>query len=345
MGYTRTDSVVNTLSTTNDETLAVWKAHFLEMHSAIVASGWVQTGDTGQLDISAVATMPTRAYAGYRIYEIDDDLSAAGYSIYMKLEFGTNSETGSNVNYGYHSGSTPSVKVSFGMKTDGAGALQSQAGTSLAGNLSLMQPGPQYTSTSGYSSSFTRPASKLYICKNNARGFCGIVFYCNGRGYNNNGGNWAYNASSLAFFLQRTLSSSGAPTSEGFTVVTPLGDVNGAYRWPNDFANSTYLNNTSGYSYTSNTVVSGNDMHAKPGGLLRSGSKIQTGPCYMFDGNGDICLNPNIVTLGSLDLAEGVQFPVEVTPGDIHTFIALGPGTGMCPDRFGAQNSFAMLYE
>lgn len=266
MGYTYKGAVAAALSTTNTETLAVWQAHFLEMHNALIAAGWVQTGDTGQLDISAVTPVPVKPnYVGYRMYEINDDMSLAGYGIYMKLEFGTYSETGSTSNGGNHSGGTPSVKATFGMKTDGAGNLLSQSSAPLVSNLTIVHPFSAIQSATN-GSTFVRPSSYTYVCKNSDAGFNGFIFYCNGRGFNNNGNGFKYNAASLAFFIQRTLNSSGAVTNEGFTIIQPKG-VTDMYRWPDDFFNNLGLNNTLGFSYSSNTIEKSSDLQNRPGGL------------------------------------------------------------------------------
>lgn len=320
--------------------LASWKAHMIEMHDTIVASGWVQTGDTGQIDLSAVGVVPVKdSYPGFRVYEINDDFSAAGYKIYMRVDFGSYTETNQT---NYHNGATPSVKLSFGMKTDGAGVLLSQTLGTLTPAPTIRHP----ASASGASNtvSFSRPVScYTYWCRNNTYGFFGMVFYCNGRGAATSS-IVAYNASSLTFMVQRTLDSAGAVTNQGFTVYTTF-STNGG-RWPATPTGGTGLNYTIGYSYTSNAIQATAYGQARPGGIDGApvGGKIQVGPCYTYS-NADLRFNPNMVTYRSQDLNEGAEFQVEVAPGDVRNFIALGPGSGLSPDTLGNQNSFAMLFE
>ena len=342
MSYLNRNLVANPLDTGQTTALSIWKAHFLELHNELIASGWVQTSDTGQLDISAVATTPAKdVYVGYRMYEINDDLSADGYKIYMKLEFGSYSESAST---SYHPGYTCSVKTSFGMKTDGTGGLLSQASTTLTPATVIRHP----QSVSGVSniSTFIRPNSYVYTCKNNDKGFFGIVFYCNGRGQFGPAipGNW-YNAATLAVFVQRSLDDSGVPNADGFTVYMPAG-ITGSSRWPSNFQANSTLNSTIGYSYANNAIVTTLHGQVRPSGIDGGpvGGNVQVGPCYTYC-DSQLKFNPNLVTVRSLDLGEGAQFQIEVAPGDVRNFIMLGPGTGMNPDTLGNQNSFAMLYE
>lgn len=341
MGYTSREIVANALDGGNTTSIESWRAHYLELHDLLLASGWIQTADTGQLDIAAVAAMPGKdVYVGYRMYEIDDDLSAAGYKIYMKLEFGGYSETATT---SYHTGSTGNIKTSFGMKTDGAGGLLSQSMAPLTPVPLVRHPASTTSTYNGIS--FTRPTlSYSYCCKNDDLGFFGLMFACNQRGWGSNGDS-RYNASSLSIFLQRTLDDSGAPTGEGFTVYVPR-TVASNSRWPLTMVSSTAHNITCGYSYSSNTIQSTFYSSPRPAGLDGEpiSGRIQIGPTYSYV-DASPKFNPNLVTYRTADITEGSQFEVEVAPGDFRNFIALGPGTGQCPDQFGPQNSFAMLYE
>lgn len=341
MGYTSREIVANALDANQTTGIESWRAHYLELHDLLLTSGWIQTADTGQLDIASVVAMPSKdVYVGYRMYEIDDDLSAAGYKIYMKLEFGGYSET-SNTNF--HLGSTGSIKTSFGMKTDGAGGLLSQSMAPLT--LAPLMRHPASFSGANSNLSFTRPSlSYSYCCKNDELGFFGLIFACNQRG-------WAsifssrFNAASLSVFLQRTLDDSGVPTGDGFTVYVPR-TVASDSRWPLTMVSSIAHNITCGYSYSLNAIQSTFYSSPRPAGLDGEpiSGRIQIGPTYSYV-DASLKFNPNLVTYRTADITEGSQFEVEVAPGDFRNFIALGPGTGQCPDQFGPQNSFAMLYE
>lgn len=83
---TRIPTLPGYMSTDTD---ARFRAVCIEVHESIVAFGWTQTSDTGQLDI-ATATKPAavNTYAGYRIYAMGDTLQASA-PCYLKVEFGT----------------------------------------------------------------------------------------------------------------------------------------------------------------------------------------------------------------------------------------------------------------
>lgn len=344
MGYTSREIVANALDGNQTSSIASWRAHYLELHDLLLASGWVQTDDSGQLDIASVVAMPGRdVYVGYRMYEIDDDLSAAGYKIYMKLEFGGYSET-SNTSQHNTTSATGSIKTSFGMKTDGAGGLLSQSMAPLT-PAPIMRHPASLLSEFNNNISFSRPVlSYSYCCKNDDLGFFGLMFACNQRGWASQSSS-RFNAASLSVILQRTLDDSGVPTGDGFTVYVPR-TVASDSRWPLTMVSSTAHNITCGYSYSSNTIQSTFYSSPRPAGLNGEpiSGRIQIGPTYSYV-DASLKFNPNLVTYRTADITEGSQFEVEVAPGDFRNFIALGPGTGQCPDQFGPQNSFAMLYE
>lgn len=344
MGYTSREIVANALDGNQTTGIASWRAHYLELHDLLLTSGWVQTADTGQLDIASVVAMPGRdVYVGYRMYEIDDDLSAAGYKIYMKLEFGGYSETAYEL-FHNQTTATGSIKTSFGMKTDGSGGLLSQSMAPLA-PAPIMRHPASVAASSTNTLGFTRPVlSYSYCCKNDDLGFFGLIFACNQRGLVSQTLS-QFNGSSLSIFLQRTLDDSGVPTGEGFTVYAPR-TVAQQSRWPNYMISTTAHNLTCGYSYSSNAIQSTFYSSPRPAGLDGEpiSGQIQIGPAYSYV-DASLKFNPNLVTYRSADITEGSQFEVEVAPGDFRNFIALGPGTGQCPDQFGPQNSFAMLYE
>ena len=90
---------------------AAFRALFKWFSDNMTTSGWVKTGDTGQVDWTTV-TKPTVAntVAGY---EIRESPTQSGYQkIYLKIEFGS----GSAATY-------PAIWITLGTGTDGAGAL------------------------------------------------------------------------------------------------------------------------------------------------------------------------------------------------------------------------------
>lgn len=92
---------------------AAFRAWAQGIETAILALGWVNTSDTGQLNLSTM-TVPVAAatFAGYRMYRMDDALQATA-PCYLKIEFGTGVST--NVN--------PGLRFSYATATNGAGTL------------------------------------------------------------------------------------------------------------------------------------------------------------------------------------------------------------------------------
>ena len=97
---------------------APFRASALAVHDAIIACGWTQTADTGQINFATV-TKPgaTGTVAGYAIYKSSDALSATK-PIYLKLEFGTG-----------NSATQLGFWLQFGTSTTGAGVLTGQTST------------------------------------------------------------------------------------------------------------------------------------------------------------------------------------------------------------------------
>lgn len=82
------------------------------IHAFILASGLVQTTDTGQIDWTAPGIRPTGgSYWGYNIYKMSD-ASQAACPVFLKVDYSTGSQTYSAV-----------VQMSVGSGTNGAGAF------------------------------------------------------------------------------------------------------------------------------------------------------------------------------------------------------------------------------
>jgi hypothetical protein len=90
-----------------------------EIHNSLIAFGWLQTSDTGQINFSTV-TRPTNInlYQGYAIYKMNDSLQSS-CAVFMRLDFGTGG-----------GGDSPSLKIKIGIgSTDGAGTLTGNLAT------------------------------------------------------------------------------------------------------------------------------------------------------------------------------------------------------------------------
>jgi hypothetical protein len=87
------------------------------LSDAIAATGLVKAADTGQIDWTTVARPGASAYAGYEIWRFTDALQAT-LPVFIKLEYGVGSAV-----------DRPSLAVTVGAGTNGAGSINSQTGT------------------------------------------------------------------------------------------------------------------------------------------------------------------------------------------------------------------------
>lgn len=97
----------------SDEALNRWVER---VHQGLLDVGWVQTADTGQLEVATFVVANTDRLVGYRVYEINDAYSS-DTPVYVKIHFyllGTASTSPSN-------GYAPFVGFQVGFATDGAG--------------------------------------------------------------------------------------------------------------------------------------------------------------------------------------------------------------------------------
>lgn len=97
----------------NNSTDALFRLWINEIHNALVAFGWVQTADTGQVNYATV-TRPAaiNTYQGYAVYRMADSLQAT-CAVFIRLDYGTGGTT-----------DAPAIKVKVAIGgTDGAGTL------------------------------------------------------------------------------------------------------------------------------------------------------------------------------------------------------------------------------
>lgn len=107
-------STATTNTPLNHSSNAAFQTWIQEYDSGILTGGhWVNTSDTGQLTLaSATKSGSTNTASGYRMYRMSDTLQSTR-PVFMKVEFGNGNVTATN----------PSVWVTFGIATDGAGTL------------------------------------------------------------------------------------------------------------------------------------------------------------------------------------------------------------------------------
>ena len=94
-----------------NDTDANFRAWINIIHSVMtVSGGWIQTGDTGQINFTTAARPgAANTKVGYAVYRMDDSLQSTK-PVYLKLAFGSGAAQ-----------NTPGVWFSLGSKTDGAG--------------------------------------------------------------------------------------------------------------------------------------------------------------------------------------------------------------------------------
>lgn len=135
-------TVSMTPDNTSDATYRVWtKAIF----DNIVAGGWVQTSDTGQITFTTV-TKPTviNTTSGYSILRMNDSLQSTA-PVFMKLEYGC----GSNVTY-------PALWITLGTAMDGSGSFIGTTST-------RFQIGTQAGGATAYTSRFSIAPNRLVM--------------------------------------------------------------------------------------------------------------------------------------------------------------------------------------
>jgi hypothetical protein len=137
-----TTFVANTLYAAND-TDAHFRAWCQFIDDVFVSGGWVNTSDTGQIDLSTVARPTGSNQAmGYKIYRMDDAL-AATYPVYVRVDFGGTGSVSGN----------PGIWLTVGHGSNGAGTLTGVllASTSIAagGNNAATQQTAYASAASG----------------------------------------------------------------------------------------------------------------------------------------------------------------------------------------------------
>lgn len=104
MGYTSQQFLV-----CDNSSLANFKAWGSAISAAIAAMGWVQTADTGQVNWSTIAAIPSSNYV-YEIWKPADALQTGATQFFLKMQYG-------------FSTTRVAMQATLGTGTDGAGNL------------------------------------------------------------------------------------------------------------------------------------------------------------------------------------------------------------------------------
>ena len=309
--------------------LAVWKSICQDVHDNLIDAGCVQTSDTGQLDISAVATLPADgSYAGYRIYEINDALSAT-HPIYIKLNFGCGSEGLYSDSSWYVRSRTIRIEETFSTATNGAG--------SLTGNVSSASGYPQTLVSGGDSTDTPTNKGISYYCKNDDAGFLGF-FYGIGSRNKPNRGVGSYYGATLGILIQRDGSNGFALHTNGLT--NESGDnFLATNRLPP--ALGQYVPFSGSVSAQSTLLA----LRANGNASTLVGSDTILQPVFYASAAG-LKQWPSLVTYRHSDIAAGTEFTLEAVTGSPKKFIALGNETSLGVDPIVGQSAaFAMLFD
>jgi hypothetical protein len=158
----------------------------------LLACGWVQTADTGQINWATVVRAAANVLSGYEVFRMADTLQATT-PVYLRIE-----------HYG-NASSYPQIRLLVSLGPD--------AGTDGAGNLTgQIHYLPGATTYLANASSVTA-SNNWYAAGDTGRFW--ILFAVSGAGYATN--------SPLGFFIERTKDSAGADTAEGVVVTTQNG--------------------------------------------------------------------------------------------------------------------------
>ncbi len=175
---TRTSSLAPTNS--SDANFRLW---INEIHNSLIAFGWVQTSDTGQINFSTVtAPSGVGVFQGYAVYRMADSLQSA-CPVYMRLDFGESTA----------STDVPAIKIKVGIgSTDGAGTLTGTLNTQVV------------TTTTSATASAT--LSPCYTCGTTSSFY--LHFWGNTPG-----------TLGFSFMIERERNVAGAETSNGIHIL------------------------------------------------------------------------------------------------------------------------------
>lgn len=172
----------------DSSTLSNFKSWGSAISAFFITAGWTQTTDTGQVNWSTIASVPTSGSFVYEIWQPGDALQTGTTKYFLKINYGNTSNNG--------------VRLQFqlGTSTSGAGVL--------SGNTTLLL---EPTSTNGA----TGGSSATYECDfSGDTGRMGMLMWRNAP---KPGGNIP--GVPLCLLVERTLSTTGSPQSDGVNII------------------------------------------------------------------------------------------------------------------------------
>jgi len=149
------------------------------------------------------------------------------------------------------------------------------------------------------------------------------------------------------FFVGRTTDASGTPTAAGCVAFGPRLDVLTSTNTVDNWALKNYRPAVGQYvSAGGSPTLESRFWASRIGGIqaTRDGSRIQVQKVFYQDP--EIKLFPWLVSYNTDDIPEGTEFDVEVFPGTMHRFVALGNENSAAPDATASNAAaFAMVFE
>lgn len=309
-----------------------WKNLYNELNAKILAAGLVSADDGGALDINSVAALPAMGtYAGYKLFAFDDALQSS-LPVIVKVEYGVGkiALVDSSGNNTYNT--FPRARFSL-----------------IVGGAAAPARWPCPTGVDTHSGSPTATLSivpgRSYIVYSPEKGFFGVV---SGAGaYYADYFNSSMRGGVATFFVGRTTDASGTPTADGCVAFGPRLDQMTGDNNINNWRLRNYQPAVGQYvSAGGSPTLESRFWASRIGGVqaTRAGSQIQVQK--VFYQNPEIKLFPWLVSYNTADIPEGTEFDVEVFPGTMHRFVALGNENSAAPDATASNAAaFAMVFE
>jgi len=303
--------------------LSNWVTLFQDVDARMLAAGFVQTADTGQLDISTISSFLSNSgdfFYGYKMYALNDSLQDT-LPVYIKAEFGSGPAGNATSNSAYV---TPKIRWSFGVSnypilpSDGSGNLSSAIGTGTHPS----------TSTNGGGTFSTSTNVTSYCTYNENLGFYSLIYGPGMIGALQGLGTW---------FIQRTIDeTTGLPNADGVCIYY-INNTTGSSTTTGQAINSIFTSS----SYTSGVSTS---WAQRVGGIANTqeGTTVYLQRAWMLSPRQRPCYG--LATYNNSNLSAGSQFPLQTLGTETNNFVALGSLSGY-PDGSGLSASFAMLFE
>lgn len=179
-------ATLSTVAVRDNSTLANFKQWAQVISNFMTTAGWSQSSDTGQVNWGTIGSVPTSGNYVYEIWQPNDGLT----NFFLKIEYGTNGTA------------IPSLRLSIGTSTNGAGTL------------SGLVAGP-----------FLAPAAATTVTSTTTQWNC----FLSGAAGRINVAMWVSettNPGPIFFGVARSKNSSGTNTSSHVTLATCGGMVN-----------------------------------------------------------------------------------------------------------------------